>query len=108
MLKKKYTTIELIKDLREELQKHSEILAQMFPNRMNRYSDKDLSCFWRGNYQYIHRIKSKIENSNLKDYKPDFRFSDKVGNLRLLEEKLIEKLGAKALGCLKIIELYKD
>ena len=58
-----YTTIELIEDLREELRRHSELLAQMFPERVNRYTDRDLSRLWRGsNYQYIHRIKSKIQS----------------------------------------------
>jgi len=102
-------TLQLIEDLRKELQQFSEELAQMFPDRLNRYTDRDLARFWRGsNYQYISRIRSKITNPLLKDYKSDFRFSDRVGNLRLLEELLNEKLGSKASGCLDIIRQYED
>lgn len=102
-------TLQLIEDLRKELQQFSEELAQMFPDRLNRYTDRDLARFWRGtNFQYISRVRSKITNPQLKDYKPDFRFSDRVGNLRLLEELLNDRLGSKASGCLDIIRQYED
>ncbi|MFX0070835.1 MAG: LAGLIDADG family homing endonuclease [Candidatus Hermodarchaeota archaeon] len=102
----KYTTIELIEDLKKELQKLSEELTILFPERVYRYSDRDLSRFWRGsNYQYIHRVKYKISNINSPDYKPNFRFSERVGNLKILENKLKENYGKKAIN---IINQYKN
>lgn len=53
-------------------------------------------------------MKSKIQNPNSEDFNPNFRFSDRVGNLKLLEAKLTEKLGVKTIGCLRIIELYTE
>lgn len=101
--------LQLVEDLRKELQRFSEELAQMFPDRVKRYTDRDLSRLWRGsNFQYISRIRSKITNHLQKDYKPDFRFSDKESNLRLLEEILNERLGSRASSCLAIIKLYED
>jgi hypothetical protein len=106
---RKYGTLDLVKDLRKEIQKYPELLAQIFNERVKRYTDRDLSRFWRGNnHQYIRRVKSKIQNSNSDDYNPEFRFSDSVGNLKLLEKKLIEKYQVKAIGCIKIIKLYKE
>ncbi|MFX1501342.1 MAG: hypothetical protein ACFFDH_10320 [Promethearchaeota archaeon] len=104
-----YTTVELIENLREGLQIYPELLAQIFPDRVERFSDRDLARLWRGtNYQYIARVINKITNPNNKDYKPDFRFLDTEISLQLLEKKLCERLGVKVIGCLKIIQDYKN
>jgi len=94
LLKKNdYSVLDLIEDLREELRTHSEILAQIFPDRIQSFSDQNLSKFWRGsNFRYIARVKNKITNPNNKDYNPDFRFMDTETSLGLLEQKVIERL----------------
>lgn len=67
-----YSTLDFIEDLHKELRTHSEILAQIFPDRIQSFSDRYLSRFWRGNnFRYIARVKNKITNPNNKDYNPD-------------------------------------
>ncbi len=41
-----YSTLDSIKDLREELGMHSEILARFLPERVKGYSDYWLSNIW--------------------------------------------------------------
>lgn len=90
---KTYSTLDLIEDLRKELQSHSEKLAQIFPDRVRGYSDRDLSKLWRGsNFRYIARAKNKITNQNNKDYNPNLRFVNTETSLGLLEQNLKEKL----------------
>ncbi|MGB5911507.1 MAG: hypothetical protein WBH31_09960 [Promethearchaeia archaeon] len=104
-----YSALNLIEDLRLEISKSAEDLATMFPDRVKKYSDRDLSKLWRNrNYQYISRVRNKILNPNSKDYNPDFRFMDKKSSLGVLEKNLISKLGTEALGCIRIIQKYKD
>ena len=105
----KYSALDLIEDLREELRTHSEILAQIFPNRIQSFSDRELSRFWRGsNFRYIAKVKNKITNPNNKDYNPDFRFMNTETTLGLLEQRIVERLGAKAIDCLRIIQRYNN
>ncbi|MHA1235249.1 MAG: hypothetical protein ACTSQL_09230 [Promethearchaeota archaeon] len=40
----KYSTLDLIEDLKREIQKHPEILSKIFPNRY-KYNHKQLSLF---------------------------------------------------------------
>ena len=103
----KYTTLEVIEHLRKELQIYAEELAQIFPDRIKKYSDRDLSRLWQGSsFTYIARIKGRITNPSDKAYNPDYRFNKKA--IELLKEKLAEKLGAKAIGTYRIISRYQD
>ncbi len=69
----KYSTFDLIEDLKREIQKHVEILSKIFPNRY-KYNHKQLSLFWRGgrNVNYVTKLmfKQKIEK--------DFSLKDKI------------------------------
>lgn len=104
-----YSTLDLIEDLRKDLRTHSEILAQIFPVRIQSFSDRDLSRFWRSsNFRYIARVKNKITNPKNKDYNPDFRFLDTETSLGQIEQGLIERLGVKAISCIRIIQRYKN
>lgn len=103
----KYTTLEVIEHLRKELQIYAEELAQIFPDRRKKYSDRDLSRLWQGSsFTYIARIKGRITNPSDKAYNPDYRFNKKA--IEILKEKLAEKLGAKAIGTYRIISRYQD
>ena len=90
----------LLESLRCEIQKHSELLVKLFPDRIYEYTDNDLSSLWRDtNIRYISVCKVKAKQFG-------FRFSEKA--LNILEEKLKKKLGAKAIGSLIIIEEYRN
>jgi len=52
-LQSEYPTIDLIDDLKRELQIYSEILAEVFPKRLKEYSDCNLSLFWKENYYFV-------------------------------------------------------
>ena len=74
----------------------------MFPERVLKYSNIDLSGLWGYNLQYIQLIVSRIRNGQY----TSFRFKPK--GLSLLKDNIAQKLGVRALGCLKIIKDYKD
>jgi len=97
----KYSTLDLIEDLKREIQKYPEILSRIFPNRYN-YNYKQLSLFWRGgkNMNYVSNlmVKHKIEKN--------FTLKDK--DLNLLEERLRRRFGNRASTCFYIIKQYKD
>ena len=97
----KYSTLDLIEDLKRELQKYSEILSRIFPNRYI-YSHKKLSLFWRRgkNINYVSKLKAKTENEE------NFSLDEK--DLNLLEEQLRSKFGNQASNCFYIIEQYKE
>ncbi|MBA7533894.1 hypothetical protein ES705_26140 [subsurface metagenome] len=101
-----YNTRDLIKDLRNEIQQLSEELAQMFPNRLvqkrgNAYSHTLLSRFWWASDSYVRAyIIQKAKNDS------DFIIKEKA--LLRLQEKLEERLGAKALVCFQIIRRYQS
>ncbi len=101
-----YSTKDLIEDLRNEIQQLSEELAQIFPNRLvqkrgNAYSHTLLSRFWWTSDSYVSAyIIQKAKNDS------DFIIKEKA--LLRLQEKLEEKLGAKALGCFQIIRRYQS
>ncbi|MBA7571573.1 hypothetical protein ES708_13338 [subsurface metagenome] len=100
-----YNTKDLIEDLRNEIQQLSEELAQIFPNRLaikkgNRFSHRDLCKFWGWSVTYVqYYLNRTIED-------PNSVFNEEA--LFKLKEKLEESLGAKALGCARIIERYKN
>jgi len=97
-----YTTLELIKDLMSEIQKHSEELAILFPDRVNKYSKTHLSRLIKGD------INPDLIASYYRDFKKgkDKRFTDSI--LEILVSKLRKKYGEKALVCLQIVDDYKQ
>jgi hypothetical protein len=100
--KYKLTTLELIEELIIEIQKYSKILVDIFPERLNRYSDIMLSKIWRGKTKkdaYIEGIKSKIIRGGF-----IFPFS----SLSLLASNLETILGASAYRCLHLIKKYEN
>lgn len=101
-----YKTEELIKDLRNEIQLLSEELVLLFPDRLvqkrgNSYSNRLLSHLWgmAANYISSYVVYKAKRNS-------DFIIGKEA--LYQLQEKLEEKLGAKALGCFEIINRYQN
>ena len=100
-----YITLELIEDLRYELQLLSEELSLLFPERLvqkrgNAYSNRYLSQLWGLSINYINALVYKIKQGS------DFVISKEA--LLQLQERLEERLGAKALGCFSIIKKYQD
>ncbi len=92
-----YSTLEFIEDLREELKKYPEELTLIFPNRVKKYSYKDLSIFW-ANYEYFIK--------NLKRRKANYKIGFEM--LDILQKKLINRFGEKSIKCLKIIRRSCD
>ena len=95
--KRTYSTLKFIEDLREELKKFPEELAQIFPNRIKKYSYKDLSKFW---VDYEYYIK------NLKRRKADYRIEFET--LNILQNKITNRFKEKSTKCLEIIRQYYD
>ena len=97
----KYSTLDLIEDLKREIQKHPEILSKIFHDRY-KYNHKQLSLFWRGgrNVNYVTKLitKGKIE--------VNFTIDDR--DLFLLEERLRKRFGNRASACFYIIKQFKD
>lgn len=100
-MESKCSTLDLIEDLKREIQKHPEILSKIFPNRY-KYNHKQLSLFWRGgkNINYVTKLMSKFKNER------DFSLEDKDFNL--LEEQLRRRFGNRASTCFDIIKQYKE
>jgi hypothetical protein len=97
-----YPTIDFINDLLNELQNHPEVLAKIFPTRVEKYSNIDLSRIWGYQKNYISSYIYKIRSGKL----PNFRFKSK--GLTSLKNQVIKNLGVKALGILCIIDLYEN
>ena len=100
-----YTTLELIEDLRYEIQLLSEELSLLFPERLvqkrgNAYSHRLLSQLWGMSNNYINALVFKIKKGS------NFVISNEA--LLQLQDKLEERMGARALGCFSIIKKYKD
>ena len=100
-----YITKDLITDLKIEIQKLSEELTQMFPNRLingrsNAFSNRDLSRLWANDEHFIMY--------QLRLAKKDSSFIVSEEALMLLKTKLKERLGAKALGCFQIVRRYQS
>ena len=92
-----YSTLELIEDLREKLRHYPEELAFIFPNRVKKYSYKDLSLFWT-DYEYFIK--------NLKRRRAGYKIESEM--LDLLRRKLTNRFQENSNRCLKIIQLYYD
>lgn len=100
-LHKEYSTLDLIEDLKREIQKHPEILSKIFPNRY-KYNHKQLSLFWRGgrNVNYVTKLITKVK------IEVNFTIDDK--DLLLLEERLRKRFDDRASACFYIIKQFKD
>ncbi|MFX1317465.1 MAG: hypothetical protein ACFE9T_16505 [Promethearchaeota archaeon] len=98
----KYTALDLIEDLKTELQQFSEKLALLFPERVNKFKHRHLSIFWEKSKDYISRVISKIKNNNDK-----FRFPDNKDGLKKLETKISDKFESKGRKCISLLELYR-
>jgi len=96
----KYTTLELIEDLMVEIQKHSEELAILFPERVQKYTYSMLVSLWDYHSGYVRQ--------HCYFYKKDseHRIADK--SLLKLNEKLKTNYNERALGCVKIIDDYRN
>jgi len=99
-LKKEYSTLELIEDLKEELSKYPEILAKLFPERINKFKHRHLSILWGKSPTYVSKVLSKIKNKN-----PNFSFTDT--GIKELEEKIQQKFKKKDKEALRIIIDYR-
>ncbi len=100
-----YNTLELIEDLRYEVQLLSEELSLLFPERLvqkrgNAYSNRFLSQLWGLSINYISALVYKIKQGS------DFVIGKEA--LLQLQKRLEERLGVKALGCFSIIKKYQD
>jgi len=101
-----YSSLELINDLRQEIRQFSEELAQIFPNRLytdtrNQFSHIALSKYWGEQSLFIQRTFLYHAKND-----PNGRSKDEY--LSGLDSKLEERLGAKALGCVRIIRRYEN
>lgn len=96
----RYTTLELIEDLMVEIQKYSEELAILFPERVQKYTYSKLVLLWDYHSEYVRQ--------HCYFYKKDseHRIADKA--LLKLNRNLMKHYNEKALGCLKIIDDYKN
>ncbi len=95
-----HTTIDLLADLYIELNKYPEILASIFPERVNRFPENELSVIWGKYKTFITKWKGKIRE------KKQIGFRDE--DLELLRTNIHKILGNKAGNCFKIINLYKS
>jgi len=100
-LQSKYSTIDLIEDLKRELQIYSEKLTEIFPKRLKEYSDRKLSFFWKGNYHFVQDIKKKMKVYRLS-------LDALVDDLKILKSKLNDILGPKVESCLKLLMELED
>jgi len=97
-----YPTIKFINDMLTELRKHPELLAKMFPTRVEKYSNINLSKLWGFQRDYISSCLYKIRSGN----QPNFRFKSK--SLAILKNQVVRKKGARALGILHLIDIYEN
>ncbi len=49
------STLKFIEKIRQEVQRYSKELIKLFPNRINRFSEKDLSKFWGKSVEFIQK-----------------------------------------------------
>ncbi|TFG26048.1 MAG: hypothetical protein EU533_00135 [Promethearchaeota archaeon] len=91
------SSLELIEDLREKLRIYPEELALIFPNRVKKYTYKDLSLLWSESKYFIKNLKRRRDG-----YKIETELLD------LLKKKLTIRFQENSNGCLKIIQQYYD
>ena len=96
----KYNTMDLLSDLYIEINRYPEMLASLFPDRVSRFTDRDLSIIWGKYKNFILKWKQKMKNDKQKCF-----YDEDLKHIKII---LKENLSAKAIGCIKIIELYKS
>ena len=95
-----HTTIDLLADLYIEINRYPQILASIFPDRVNRFPERELSVIW-GKYEtFITKWKRLIRDNKQEGFRDE--------DLELLRINLKRHLGNKAGNCSKIINLYKS
>ncbi|MFX1313743.1 MAG: hypothetical protein ACFFHD_14225 [Promethearchaeota archaeon] len=98
-----YSTLDLVKDLKKELQQFSEQLALLFPERIWKFKHQHLSILWEKSENYISRVISKIKNIN-----NNFRFPDNKDGLEKLENIILCKFKLKGKNCISLIDDYRN
>lgn len=96
-----YNTLQFIEDLLIELQENPELLSDIFPERLKRFSDRTLSRFWNHHERFIDKLKLKINKFN-----SEYSFNSK--DLNNLKDKCINNYNDKALDFIKIIDIYQN
>ena len=96
---KKNPTLELIENLINETQTYSEKLAELFPDRINRYNLTDLSILWGYSSGYISNI-LYLYNKNPETFQVDEK------KLKILLFNIKDKFGTKANNCIKIYHKF--
>ncbi|MFX1364828.1 MAG: LAGLIDADG family homing endonuclease, partial [Promethearchaeota archaeon] len=91
-----YPTLKFIEDLRCELRNYSEELAMIFPKRITKYSNRDLSRLWNGYDYYIKNLKRRKETYRIENEKLD-----------LLKTRIFNFYGSKSIKCFDIIQRYE-
>ncbi len=102
-----YSTMQLINDLMLEIQKLSEELAFLFPNRIIKertsFGIRKLAEYWCTNEDAV------AVRLNLIKKKPNFPSTKNMGDLlKVLEDKIVQKIGAKALGCKFLFKKFRN
>lgn len=94
-------TLQFIEDLLIELQKNPELLADIFPERVKKFTDRALSRFWNRHERFIDKLKLKIKKFNSDN---SFTFKD----LNYLKNKYINDFNDKAHDCMRMINSYQN
>ena len=94
-----YTAKDMLDDLKKEIQEKSVALAKLWPERVQRYSHRQLSELWNKNPNYANNATYKSKKN------PIYRISDK--NLQILKKNVKKKLGSKSSECVKVINSYE-
>jgi hypothetical protein len=87
-----YSTLELIEDIKRDIQLLSEDLSVLYTSRSERFKLTDLSVYWGRSSGYIANLKY-IYNKNPNNFHVD------EGKLNTLENIIKDRLGEKSSGC---------
>lgn len=101
-----YSTIDLIADLRSELRNFPRALAQIFPERVENFSQIMLSEFWGHRSNYVSNQKTLLNNDS------NYKISDRALNdliYKITKLSIGSKNGdQKVLNALNLINAYDD
>ncbi|TFG11037.1 MAG: hypothetical protein EU535_07840 [Promethearchaeota archaeon] len=98
---KKNPTLELIENIINEIQTYSERLAELFPDRINRYNLTDLSILWGYSSGYISNMLYLYKKN------PE-RFQADEEKLKNLIFNIKDTFGTKAKNCIKIYQKFNQ
>lgn len=93
-------TKKLYNDLREELQKHPRLLAEIFPESLKKITKKELSNFGGKGDQYVYGMMHKIKKGIWTEINEEF-----LTNLQTYIENTYGSFGDE---CLEIIHNYRN